>query len=108
MGMYLPISLILITAIGAFVGHWWDTRADKTARPEFMKRSGVLLATGLIVGESLAGLATTGLVGIFGENPLVIVGAGFAPFAQAIALAVLVVFAWYAYRRTRIEAEKVS
>jgi len=107
MGMYLPISLILITAIGAFVGHWWDTRADKTARPEFMKRSGVLLATGLIVGESLAGLATTGLVGIFGENPLVIVGAGFAPFAQAIALAVLIVFAWYAYRWTRIEAEKV-
>jgi hypothetical protein len=73
-----------------------------------MKRSGVLLATGLIVGESLAGLATTGLVGILGPNPLVIVGAGFAPFAQAIALAVLVVFAWYAYRRTRIEAEKVS
>jgi hypothetical protein len=67
----------------------------------------VLLATGLIVGESLAGLATTGLVGIFGENPLVIVGDGFAPAAQAVALVALIAFAWYAYRWTRIEAEKV-
>jgi len=108
MGMYLPISLILITAIGAFIGHFWERRADRTTRPEFMKRSGVLLATGLIVGESLAGLATTGLVGIFGENPLVIVGAGFAPAAQVIALACLVLFAWYAYRWTRVEAEKVA
>jgi putative OPT family oligopeptide transporter len=108
MGMYLPISLILITAIGAFVGHFWDKRAEKTSRPEFMKRSGVLLATGLIVGESLAGLATTGLVGVFGENPLVIVGEGFAPIAQPIALVALVGFAWYAYRWTRVEAEKVA
>jgi hypothetical protein len=108
MGMYLPISLILITAIGAFIGHFWDRRADKTTRPEFMKRSGVLLATGLIVGESLAGLATTGLVGLFGENPLVIVGDGFAPIAQGVALVALVAFAWYAYRWTRVEAEKVA
>jgi hypothetical protein len=73
-----------------------------------MKRSGVLLATGLIVGESLAGLATTGLVGLFGENPLAIVGEGFAPAAQIIALAALIGFAWYAYRWTRVEAEKVA
>ncbi len=108
MGMYLPISLILITAIGAFVGHFWDKRAERTTRPEFMKRSGVLLATGLIVGESLAGLATTGLVGIFGENPLSVVGEGFAPVAQLVALAALIGFAWYAYRWTRVEAEKVT
>jgi len=108
MGMYLPISLILITVIGTFIGHFWDKRADCTTRPEFMKRSGVLLATGLIVGESLAGLATTGLVGIFGNNPLTIVGDGFAPAAQVIALGSLIVFAWYAYRWTRVEAEKVA
>lgn len=107
MGMYLPISLILITSIGAFVGHFWDKRAERTSRPEFMKRSGVLLATGLIVGESLAGLVTTGLVGALGDNALVIVGPGFAPIAQLIALGSLIVFAWYAYRWTRIEAEKV-
>jgi putative OPT family oligopeptide transporter len=107
MGMYLPISLILITAIGAFIGHLWDKRADRTSRPEFMKRSGVLLSTGLIVGESMAGLATTGLVGLFGENPLVIVGDGFAPIAQIVSLAALILFAWYAYRWTRLEAEKV-
>jgi putative OPT family oligopeptide transporter len=108
MGMYLPISLILITVVGTFIGHFWDKRAGRTTRPEFMKRSGVLLATGLIVGESLAGLATTGLVGIFGDNPLALVGAGFAPAAQAIAFGALIVFAWYAYRWTRVEAEKVA
>jgi putative OPT family oligopeptide transporter len=107
MGLYLPITLILITAIGAFVGHFWDKRADRTSRPEFMKRSGVLLSTGLIVGESLAGLATTGLVGVFGHNPLLIVGDSFATMAQLIALAVLILFAWYAYHWTRVEAEKV-
>ena len=57
--------------------------------------------------QSLAGLVTTGLVGALGDNALVIVGPGFAPIAQLIALGSLIVFAWYAYRWTRIEAEKV-
>ena len=66
------------------------------------------LSNKTFVGESLAGLATTGLVGLFGENPLVIVGDGFAPIAQGVALVALVAFAWYAYRWTRVEAEKVA
>jgi hypothetical protein len=32
----------------------------------------------------------------------------FAPAAQVIALVALVGFAWYAYRWTRVEAEKVA
>jgi len=108
MGMYLPISLMLPTGIGAFIGHFWEKRAERTSRAEFMKRSGVLLATGLIVGESLFGLAVTALVGLFGENPLAIVGDGFAGPAQLIGLAAMAGVTWYAYRWTRVEAAKVA
>ncbi len=108
MGMYLPITLILPTAIGAFLGHRWDSAAERSTRPEFLKRSGVLLATGLIVGESLFGLFTTALVAIFGENPLAIVGDGFAGPAQLIALVGLALCIWYGYRWTRTEAAMVA
>ncbi|MEO6387812.1 MAG: oligopeptide transporter, OPT family [Croceibacterium sp.] len=108
MGMYLPISLMLPTGIGAFIGHYWEKRADRTSRPEFVKRSGVLLATGMIVGESMFGLAVTALVGVFGENPLAIVGDEFAVPAQFIGLAALGGILWYGYRWTRVESDKVA
>jgi putative OPT family oligopeptide transporter len=108
MGMYLPITLILPTAIGALLGYRWDSQAEKMPRTEFLKRSGVLLVTGMIVGESLFGLGTTALVGAFGENPLAIVGDDFAIPSEFIALAVLVAAVWYGYRWTRTEAAKVA
>lgn len=108
MGMYLPISLMLPTGIGAIIGHRWDTRAENTARTEFLKRSGVLLATGMIVGESLFGLATTALVAVFGESPLAILPESFAPTAQIVGLVALVAVVWCGYRWTRVQADKVA
>jgi hypothetical protein len=73
-----------------------------------LKRSGVLLATGMIVGESLFGLGTTALVAAFGENPLAIVGDEFAGPAQIVALVALAGVVWFAYRWTWRGAQQVA
>lgn len=107
MGMYLPISLILPTAIGALIGHRWDRAAERTARPEFMKRSGVLLATGIIVGDSLFGLGIAASVAGLGEHPYAIVGDEFAGPAQIVALAAAGALLWLGYSRTRSAALRI-
>lgn len=78
-GIYLPMSVILPTVIGAVVGWFYDRWADRTATPERARRFGVLTATGLIVGESLFGVLFAFVVAGSGtDSPLAVVGAGFA------------------------------
>ncbi len=78
-GIYLPMSVILPTVIGAVVGWFYDRWADRTANPERARRFGVLTATGLIVGESLFGVLFAFVVAGSGtDSPLAVVGAGFA------------------------------
>src|SRR5205085_10735509 len=56
MGMYLPLEADLLIPVGALLG-WFYNRWAVTARsPAFAERMGVLMATGLIVGESLMGV----------------------------------------------------
>jgi putative OPT family oligopeptide transporter len=56
MGMYLPLEADLLIPAGAVLG-WFYNRWAVTARsPAFAERMGVLMATGLIVGESLMGV----------------------------------------------------
>ena len=63
LGIYLPMSATLFVVIGAVIGHVYDTLADKRRRGRSSaKRLGVLLASGLIVGESLFGVINAGLV----------------------------------------------
>lgn len=90
MGMYLPISLTLIIPIGAFVGRTYDKWADSHGG-EPTKRLGVLLATGLIVGESLFGVLFAGIIGASGKDePLAIVGESFESPAKYIGFIVFV------------------
>ena len=78
-GIYLPMSVILPTVIGAVVGWCYDRWADRTANPERARRFGVLTATGLIVGESLFGVLFAFVVAGSGTDaPLAVVGAEFA------------------------------
>lgn len=106
MGMYLPASLIIPTSIGAFLGHIWDSRAERSRNPEFLKRSGVLLATGIVVGDSLFGLAFAGSVAALGEAPFAVVGDEFAGPAQAIALVAMAALIALGYTRTRSAARR--
>ncbi len=78
MGIYLPMSLTVLIPVGAVIGHYYDKWAERGTNPEFAKRMGVLVATGLIVGESLFGVAFAGVVAVAGtDTPLAVVGDSF-------------------------------
>ena len=62
MGIYLPMDLTLLIPVGALLGWYYNRWAARQANPDFAERMGTLMATGLIVGESLMGVVYAGLV----------------------------------------------
>jgi putative OPT family oligopeptide transporter len=100
MGIYLPMSTTLIIVVGAVVGWMYDRRADRTANPSRTKQLGVLLASGMIVGESLLGVILAAVVVFSGKDaPLAVVGAGFADAAVwiggiAFIASMVALYAW--------------
>ena len=98
-GIYLPMSATLPVVIGAIIGHWYESRAARTANPEHASRLGVLVASGMIVGESLFGVLLAGLIVAFSTDaPLGLVPADFAPAnwigLAAFALLIVVLYRW--------------
>jgi putative OPT family oligopeptide transporter len=82
LGIYLPMGTTLMVVVGAIVGWIWDRRADASARPASRKQLGVLLASGMIVGEGLFGVALAALTVFSGKDaPLALVGDSFASAA---------------------------
>ncbi len=78
-GIYLPMSATLPVIIGAFVGHTWEKRNPSPAA----QRIGVLMASGLIVGESLFGVALAIPISItLNPTPLAVVGDSFGTIAM--------------------------
>src|SRR5690348_12053981 len=76
MGIYLPMALTLLIPIGAVLGHFYEKWAARSSSPEFAQRMGVLLATGLIVGESLFGVVFAAIVAGTGKDtPLAVMTA---------------------------------
>jgi putative OPT family oligopeptide transporter len=100
LGIYLPSSTTLMIVVGAFVGWWFDKRAERTPKPEATKQLGVLLASGMIVGESLIGVLLAAIVVVSGKAaPLALVGDGFANYAIWIggfvfAAIMIVLYSW--------------
>jgi len=79
LGIYLPTQSTLMVVVGAIAGWYYDKRAERTARPEATKQLGVLLASGMIVGEGLLGVAIAAVVAFSGKDfPLALVGDDFA------------------------------
>ena len=82
LGIYLPTSTTLMIVVGAVVGWYFDRRAERTANPEPVKQLGVLLASGMIVGESIIGVLIAAVVVFSGKNtPLALVGDSFGTAA---------------------------
>ncbi len=101
-GIYLPMATTMTVVVGAVLGKLYDRQVERrSADPERAKRLGVLTATGMIVGESLMGVAYAGLVvGSGSDSPIAVVGEEFgipAAIGGAILFAALV--AWL-YRRS--------
>jgi putative OPT family oligopeptide transporter len=85
LGIYLPTQSTLMIVVGAVVGWFFDKQADRSRRPEATKQLGVLLASGLIVGESVIGVLISAIVVFSGVvAPLALVGAGFETAAKII------------------------
>ncbi|MCC7052068.1 MAG: oligopeptide transporter, OPT family [Gemmatimonadaceae bacterium] len=102
MGVYLPMSLTALIVVGSVIGTYYDKWADTQRDPETARRFGVLAATGLIVGESLFGVAFAGIVAATGsDSPLAVVGEGFEPVALWGGLAAFIGLVWWVYRQTR-------
>jgi putative OPT family oligopeptide transporter len=79
-GIYLPMSATFAVVVGAIIGHVYNKWAEKTSAPGHAERLGTLIASGLIVGESLFGVLNAGLiVGLKNDNPLGLVPATFPP-----------------------------
>ena len=86
LGIYLPPTIGLTLAVGAALG-WSLQRGLRSAKARLgadwaaaAEERGLLLASGLIVGESLMGLLLAALIGFSGHDaPLALVGEGFAP-----------------------------
>jgi putative OPT family oligopeptide transporter len=85
-GIYLPMSVTALVVVGAVIG-WFYNRHVKTARAQ---RLGVLVASGMIVGESVFGVINAGLIVAANRDaPLAVVAADF-PYAAPLALAGLI------------------
>jgi len=100
LGIYLPTQSTLMIVVGAIVGWLFDQRANRTPKPEATKQLGVLLASGLIVGESTIGVVISAIVVFSGVSaPLALVGPGFETAAiiiggVAFAATAVVLYRW--------------
>jgi putative OPT family oligopeptide transporter len=99
-GIYLPMDATEPVILGAIIGWLYNKAVEKRENGEMLTRFGVLLASGLIVGESLLGVLNAGLI-VAANNaaPLALVGPGFAPTATLVGgalfiMAILVSYFW--------------
>jgi len=91
MGIYLPMATTLTVIVGAIGGAIFDRRADKQPDAAAIKQLGVLLASGLIVGEGLMGVLLAGAVVASGKSePIALVGDNFLVASQWLGGAVFV------------------
>jgi putative OPT family oligopeptide transporter len=100
LGIYLPMEATLPVVVGAIIG-WIYNRNVRSERAE---RLGVLVASGMIVGESLFGVLNAGLIVAFHKDaPLAVVGSSFpATAVAAIGFAGLIAFLYgWLFRRAR-------
>ena len=97
-GIYLPMSATFAVVVGAIVGHWYDKRAARTRNPQRAERLGVLVASGMIVGESLFGVLNAGLiVASSNDAPIALVPADFAA-ANILGVLTFVALVFLLYR----------
>ena len=102
LGIYLPTASTLMVVVGSVVGWFFDRRADRGPKPEATKQLGVLLASGLIVGESIIGVVIAAIVAFSGKGtPLALVPPSFAGMAEilggvAFIAVIAVLYRWVA------------
>jgi putative OPT family oligopeptide transporter len=107
-GIYLPMSATFAVVIGAVLSYWYNKQTQSSPNPERAERLGTLVASGLIVGESLWGVLNAGLiVGLSNDAPLGLVPADFpaAPWL-GIALFIALIILLYGWMLRRANAAR--
>jgi putative OPT family oligopeptide transporter len=106
LGIYLPTQSTLMVVVGALAGWYFDRRAERRPNPASIKQLGVLLASGMIVGEGLIGVLIAALVAFSGKDfPLSLVGDSFADNGAVVlgsvvfALTIILMYRWAARLR---------
>jgi putative OPT family oligopeptide transporter len=107
-GIYLPMSATLPVVIGAVIGHLYDTWTRRSPSPEYSKRLAVLIASGMIVGESLWGVINAGVISATGTaTPFQLAPVDFAWINWvATGLFILLIIWLYAWIMVRARAHK--
>jgi putative OPT family oligopeptide transporter len=109
-GIYLPMSATFAVVVGAVLSEWYSRRARRTPDPDRAERLGTLVASGLIVGESLWGVVNAGLiVGLSNDAPIGLVPETFAPGPWLGVLGFAGIIIWlysWMLRRSRTAPER--
>jgi len=105
-GIYLPMSATFAVIVGAVLSHWYDGRVRGMRNPERAQRLGTLVASGLIVGESIWGVINAGLiVGFSKDAPIALVPEDFslAPWLGVVGFVGVVIWLYgWMLRRSRV------
>jgi putative OPT family oligopeptide transporter len=103
-GIYLPLTTTTPIVLGAVISWLYERWISGKPYEPIAKRLGVLLASGLIVGESLFGVLLAGLiVGTSQETPLAVVGDNFSSASAilgGLAFVIVIVAMYSAIRRS--------
>ncbi len=111
LGIYLPMSVTIMVVVGAFAGNAYNRWVSTRPSRDVAKRLGVLLASGLIVGESLWGVILSGIiVASRKDDPLGLpfIGDSFALPSEIIGAVAFVLVVAALYRWTAREAQRVT
>ena len=104
-GIYLPMSATFAVVVGSVLSYWFSGVARKSSNPERTERLGTLVASGLIVGESLWGVLNAGLiVALSNEAPIALVPADFpgGPWLGVLGFVALIAWLyWWMVKRSR-------
>jgi len=107
-GFYLPAAVTTMLVIGAICGWLYDKAIKTTRFADVGRRMGVLLASGLIVGESLFLVMTAGVIVSTGNDaPFAMIAEGSAWPAMIVGIAVFAALAFGLYSWTRSRSAKV-
>src|SRR6185437_10964155 len=78
LGIYLSWTTTAAIVVGAVIGHFYNRWAAMQSNAEKAKQLGVLVASGLIVGESIFGVLYAGIIIRTGNaSPIAVVGDAF-------------------------------
>jgi putative OPT family oligopeptide transporter len=116
LGVYLPPETTSPAVVGAIFGALYNRWVLRWPNPDAARRLGVLIACGLIVGESLWGVFYAGVIiaaqrGWFhvadASNPFAIVGDNFGTIATVLAIIAFVVVPVALYRWVALRARSL-